>query len=242
MFNHIRLVLVNTTHPGNIGAVARAMKNMGLSQLYLVAPKHFPHEDADARASGAEDILAQAIVTETFEEAISDCGVVIGSSARQRSRPILVLDAKACAQKILTEVPHTPVALVLGREHAGLTNEELDRCHYHVAIPSNPEFSSLNVAAAAQVLCYEIYAAAQLPSATPLPQTEEEYATAEQMAGFYAHLESVLKEIDFLDPHHPRQLMSQLRHLYQRARPNQRELNILRGILTATEKITARHL
>jgi len=238
----VRLVLVNTSHPGNIGAVARAMKNMGLSQLVLVAPQFFPHAEATARASGADDILASARVVESLPAAIADCALVVGASARSRTIRWPTLDARACATRMMqTVATDADVALVMGRENSGLSNAELDHCQYLVHIPSNPDYSSLNVAAAAQVLTYEIRMASLsgLQPDTPAPvvlQSEHPLATMEEMAGLYAHFEQALTQLGFLDPKNPRQLMRRLRRLFNRANLDRIELNILRGILSVAER------
>ena len=229
----IRIVLVGTTHPGNIGASARAMKTMGLSQLYLVDPRHFPHADATAMASGADDLLANATVTATLEEAIADCGYCLGASARMRSLPWPVELPAQAARKARAEAQQHPVALIFGRERTGLTNDELALCHCLVNIPANPDYQSLNLAMAVQVLCYEL-----LMSTTPeLSEfTEgERVATSIEMEHFYTHLQQVMIDTDFLDPSAPKHLMRRLRRLFGRARPNINELNILRGILKAVE-------
>jgi tRNA (cytidine32/uridine32-2'-O)-methyltransferase len=236
MLSNVRIVLVETTHPGNIGAAARAMKNMGLSRLVLVNPRQFPHADATARASGADDVLATATVCATLDEALSDCGLVIGASARSRRLDAPQLDPRQSAQRILEETQATQAAVLFGREHAGLTNEELSRCHYHMSIPSNPDYSSLNVAAAVQVLAYELrMASGEGREAAAGGEPREAPAPAEQMERFYAHLKETLVEIGFLDPDNPRIMMRRLRRLFNRARPDAVELNILRGILTAAQ-------
>lgn len=244
MFDDIRVVLVNTSHPGNIGGAARAMKNMGLSQLVLVDPERFPDPEASSRASGADDILANARVIATLEEALADCLLVLGTSARDRRIPWPVVDPREAADKVLDQLESPaggPVALVFGREHSGLTSEELQRCRYHVHIPSDPDFSSLNLAAAVQVLSYELRMQSLgrqgLSTTFAKPAAgEEPPVTAEQMELFYQHLQQVMVEIGFLDPQQPKKLMSRLRRLYERGQPNQVEMNILRGILTETQK------
>jgi len=233
-----RFVLVNTSHPGNIGATARAMKNMGLSELCLVAPQQYPSAEATARASGADDLLASARCYDTLDKAIADATLVIGASARCRSLPLPVLDPHQCATLLHEQAGAAQSAILFGRERTGLTNDELDRCHYLVQIPSNPDYSSLNVAAAVQVIAYEIRMAAIARGGAPAPVQEADYASAGQMEQFYAHLERTLVEIEFLDPGNPRQLMRRVRRLFGRARPDQNEINILRGILTAVDKKT----
>jgi tRNA (cytidine32/uridine32-2'-O)-methyltransferase len=233
-FSNIHIVLVGITHPGNIGAAARAMKTMGLSQLVLVQPKTFPCVEATARAAGADDILAQARICETLEEGLSDCRLVFGTSARSRTIAWPLLSPRACAQMAITL--GEPVAMVFGREQTGLTNQELELCHYVVQIPTNPAFSSLNVAAAVQILAYEI-SLNQPSSVTENIPTAIEHcpASAEAMTLFYQHLEQTLIEIQFLDPEKPRRLMRRLHRLFNRAQPDDLELNILRGILTAVQ-------
>lgn len=242
MLQNIRVVLVGTTHPGNIGGAARAMKNMGLSRLVLVDPRIFPSPDADARASGATDILEGAQVVATLEEALVGCRLVLGTSARDRSLPWPMLDPRASGEKVIEQAGEgAEVALVFGREHAGLTNEELQRCHFHVHIPSDPAFSSLNLAAAVQVLSYEVrvawLAATEKGEASrPASAHNAELATMDEMEGFYAHLETTLVAIGFLDPEKPRHLMARLRRLYGRSEVERSELSILRGVLTETQK------
>jgi tRNA (cytidine32/uridine32-2'-O)-methyltransferase len=245
VLDRIRVVLVNTSHPGNIGGAARAMKNMGLSRLVLVQPEEFPSGEANARASGATDILEAALVVDSLEEALAGCSLVLGTSARERRIPWPLLDPRECAQKCLEHVePGGEVALVFGREYAGLTNEELQRCQYHVHIPSNPEFSSLNLATAVQVLVYEVRMAwlAQQGQPTKMEKLETTAmldavpVTADELELFYRHLEQTLVQIDFLDPAKPRHLMARLRRLYGRAGVSKLEMNILRGILTETQK------
>jgi tRNA (cytidine32/uridine32-2'-O)-methyltransferase len=227
----VRIVLVNTSHPGNIGAAARAMKNMGLTELSLVDPQLFPSAEATARASGADDLLAAADCAATLEQALEGCSLVIGASARNRTLPLPTLDPRDCAALVEQQAPDTRTAIVFGRERTGLTNDELDRCHYLVQIPTNPDYPSLNLAAAVQVVAYELRMAAGLSLSRP--ENKHRYATAEEMELFYRHLEETLIAIDFLDADNPRQLMRRLRRLFARARPNENEINILRGVLTA---------
>jgi len=231
----IRIVLVGTTHPGNIGAVARAMKNMGLSDLALVSPKKFPHPDATARASGALDILDNAKRFKTLPEAIEDCIYVAGASARSRTINWPTMAPKDCAERLLAESANGTVAAVFGPEKSGLSNEHLDHCHTLLTIPTDPGFSSLNLAMAVQVLSYEIRCA-QLIDEGPVYEAEAPAATSEEMEHFYEHLERVLTDINFLRPENPRHLMRRMRRLFIRARPDNNEVNILRGILTAVER------
>ncbi|MEX2470499.1 MAG: RNA methyltransferase, partial [Pseudohongiellaceae bacterium] len=221
--DRIRIVLVNTSHPGNIGASARAMKNMGLRDLVLVAPEEFPSGVAVGRAASAVDILEQATVVATLEEAVADCALVIGTSARSRSLPWPMLTPAACAEKALREHRRHRVALVFGREVSGLNNEELQRCHFHVQIPTDADYSSLNLAAAVLVLCYEVRKAAlaqvsdnEAPASVIEEPWDQEKATGEQVELFFEHLERVLVAIDFHDPDNPRQLLQRLRRLFGR--------------------------
>lgn len=247
MLKNVRVVLVNTSHPGNIGGAARAMKNMGLSELVLVDPERFPDPDAVSRASGADDVLANARIVATLEEAIADCSLVLGTSARDRRIPWPVLDPRESADKVLDQleqVADAQIALVFGREDPGLTTDELQRCQYHVHIPSMPDFSSLNLAAAVQVLAYELRMQSLQREGAPTKMHKVETtavfneipATAGELEQFYQHLEQVLVEIGFHDPQKPRQLMPRLRRLYGRVHLNRMEMNILRGILTETQK------
>ncbi len=247
MLKNVRVVLVNTSHPGNIGGAARAMKNMGLSELVLVDPERFPDPDAVSRASGADDVLVNARIVATLEEAIADCSLVLGTSARDRRIPWPVLDPRESADKVLDQleqVADAQIALVFGREDSGLTTDELQRCQYHVHIPSMPDFSSLNLAAAVQVLVYELRMQSLQREGAPTKMHKVETtavfneipATAGELEQFYQHLEQVLVEIGFHDPQKPRQLMPRLRRLYGRVHLNRMEMNILRGILTETQK------
>ena len=231
----IRIVLVGTTHPGNIGAVARAMKNMGLGDLVLVKPKYFPHEEATARASGASDVLDSARVVDTLEEALADCVYVAGASARSRTINWPSMGPRDCAERMIQESGHGKVAAVFGPEKTGLHNDDLDLCHTLLTIPTDPGFSSLNLAMAVQVITYELRVASMLDQG-PVFEAEAPPATGEEMEHFYTHLENVLKDIEFLDPENPRHLMRRLRRLFIRARPDKNEINILRGILTAVDR------
>ncbi len=214
------------------------MKNMGVEQLVLVKPKVWPAKEAISMAASALDILENAIVVETMEEAVADCHLVYGTSARLRNMPIPLLDPPACAEKIVSEMAGKTVALVFGREISGLSNAELHLCHYHVNIPVNPEYTSLNLAAAVMVLVYELRKTALQKSNQPLIKNTEwdkEPATMAELDLYLSHLEEVLVRLDFHNPDNPRQLMRRLRRLYQRIQPDKMEINILRGILTATE-------
>lgn len=233
MLQRIRIVLVETSHPGNIGGAARAMKNMGFSRLYLVNPGQFPHAEATSRASGADDVLATAVVCESLDEALAGCSHVVGASARLRSLPWPLVTPRVCAAEAPAQ--QGELALVFGRERAGLSNAELARCSQLVHIPCNPQFSSLNLASAVQLLCYEFFLVAG--EGQDISQSgDSQPATHDELEGLYTHLEQTLIALDYLDPEKPRQLMRRLRRLYNRAGLEQTELNILRGILTATEK------
>jgi tRNA (cytidine32/uridine32-2'-O)-methyltransferase len=238
----IRVVLVETSHPGNIGAAARAMKNMGLdgerASLYLVKPAHFPSEDATVRASGAIDLLGSAVVCETLEEALVGTTLVFGASARTRSLPWPILPPRECAEKIVRESDGSEVALVFGRERSGLSNEELQRCNTLLHIPTNPEFSSLNLGAAVQVVAYELLMARNALDATEAATVARDspLASADEIERLFDHLAQTLVTIDFLDPENPRHMMRRLRRLFNRVELEQVEMNILRGILTAVDK------
>lgn len=235
MLENIRIILVGTSHPGNIGSAARAMKTMGLSQLMLVAPKVEPDGKSVALAAGAVDVLKNLTVVDTLEEAIADCPLVIGTSARRRGLDWPQLDAREAGERLAVEGQTSPVALVFGRENHGLSNEELQLCHFHVNIPANPEYSSLNLAQAVQLLAYEVRMKHLSLNAEPKPELEP-YPNGEQLEGFYEHLESALLKTGFIKPQHPGMIMAKLRRLFNRARPEQQELNILRGVLTSIDK------
>ena len=244
MLDNIRLVLIETSHPGNIGAAARAMHTMGLSQLALVNPQQFPCAEATARASGADSVLMRAKVCTSLDEALSDCRLVLGASARDRSLPWPALEARAAASKLLEQAQGGTVALLFGRENSGLSNEELDRCHALVRIPSNPNYSSLNLAAAVQVLSYEIrcaWLAGQAPSA-PVRQASMSSppASGETMQHFYAHLEQALQDIGFFNPAKPKRTLRRLYRLFNRACLEESEVQLLRGILTEAQKKAAK--
>lgn len=233
MLSNFKVVLVETSHPGNIGAVARAMKNMRMHELRLVSPKFFPHADATARASGADDVLRQASVHESLQTAIADCQVVLGASARDRTISWPSYTAREVAQKWGADSqPDLNIALVFGRENSGLKNHELDLCHYLLRIPCNPEYSSLNLAAAVQVVCYELFTQNESPVISTIgDRGEEALATAEQMEGFYEHLQQTMADIGFLHPERSKSIMRRLRRLFNRTQLDTKELDILRGIL-----------
>jgi len=226
------VVLVETSHPGNIGAVARAMKNMRMDQLRLVSPKFFPHADATARASGADDVLRTAAVFDSLSDAIADCRIVLGSSARDRTISWPSLTARQVAEKWVGALPVQNIALVFGRENSGLKNHELDLCHYLLRIPCNSEYSSLNLAAAVQVVCYELFVASGQEIVSKVGDYgEEPLATAEQMEAFYGHLQQTIADIGFLHPERSKSIMRRLRRIFNRTQLDTKELDILRGIL-----------
>ncbi len=233
LLSNVKVVLVGTTHPGNIGSVARAMKTMGIMDLVLAGPQTKIDDKSYALASGARDVLENVTVVDTLQEAVADCGLVIGSSARSRTLPWPMLEPRSCGEKLLSELPNYPVAVVFGRENSGLSNDELQLCQFHVCIPANPNYSSLNLAMAVQTICYEIRMAALSNTITPVQET---YPHSAKLESFYAHLEQTLLKIGFIAKAHPGQVMTKLRRLYNRARPEDVELNILRGILTSTQQ------
>ncbi len=234
--NRIRIVLVEPSHGGNIGGCARAMKNMGLTHLVLVAPQEFPGAEASARAAGADDVLVQAEVCATLDEAIANCQLVVGCSARARRIAWPMLDPSQAAQKLVEAAADREVAVLFGRERTGLTNDELDRCQILVNIPANPEFSSLNLACAVQVIAYELRRAGTVDRAAATGMAEmlgEPLATSAEVQQFYLHLEQVMIETGFLNPDNPRLLMRRIMRLYNRVEMTANEVNILRGILTS---------
>jgi tRNA (cytidine32/uridine32-2'-O)-methyltransferase len=234
MQHPIRFVMVEPTHPGNIGAAARAMKNMCLDQLVLVSPRDFPSHEASARASGADDVLAGAWVVDEFAAAVADCRVVIGTSARLRSVRWPQLSPREAAAQARAGASQAPVAIVFGRESSGLSNQELDLCTHLVHIPTNPDFSSLNVAMAMQLLAYELMMASDQESGKSGRDGEDSASNA-QMEGLFVHLEQALEDIGFLDVRRSQKLMRRLRRLFHRAAPSSDEVNILRGILSAAQ-------
>ncbi len=230
----VRIILVGTTHPGNIGAAARAMRTMGLDRLTLVAPREFPSPEATARAAGADCVLEQAHVCATLEEALAGCRFVIGASARLRAVPWPAVTPREAAPRLLAESAHGEAAVMFGRESSGLNNEELARCHALLHIPTNPDYSSLNLAMAVQVVAYELRLAA-LGEAAAEQERIDPLAPAEELERFYEHLERTLVDAGFLNPANPRHLMLRLRRLFNRAMPEEKEVRILRGILSALE-------
>lgn len=244
LLERVRFVLIETSLSANIGAVARAMKTMGLSRLVLVRPQQPLNAEALARAAGADDLLERAQVCSSLDEALAGCTLVVGSSARERSLAWPELDPSICAERLLGDAAHAEVALLLGRERSGLSNDELARCHFLTRIPANPDYSSLNIAAAAQVFAYELrrqLLTGQAPAGpTVLSEPSEArtpLAASDEMEGFYRHLEQTLELIGFADPGQSRTLRRRLRRLFNRARPDRIEINILRGILSAAQRI-----
>ncbi len=235
MLSNFKIVLVETSHPGNIGGVARAMKNMGVSELCLVSPKVFPSADATSRAAGSDDILSSAIVYGCLQEAIADCQIVLGASARDRTISWPELTARECAEKFATvseAKARDKIAIVFGRENSGLKNHELDLCHYLLRIPCNSAYSSLNLAAAVQVVCYELFiASGQQRESTIGDKNEDSLASARQMELFYEHLQQTLADIGFLHVDKSQSIMRRLRRIYNRAALDTKEVDILRGIL-----------
>lgn len=234
----IRMVMVNTTHPGNIGAAARAIKNMGLSSLVLVDPKEFPSPKAVWRASNAVDVLDNVRVVSTLDEAIEDCGLVVGTSARERRIPWPLLTPRECGDRVWAETGTHEVAVLFGREDRGLTNEELQKCHYHVHIPANPDYSSLNIAAALQVITYEIrmsYLTAEQGKAPHFDDWDVPPARSKDLEMYFTHLEQTLQDLGFHDPKNPRQTMTRIRRLFNRIRMDDMELSIMRGMLTSIQ-------
>ena len=237
MFPNVRIVLVETSHPGNIGASARAMKNMSITNLVLVSPQRFPDEQALFRAVSALDVVNEAKVVDSVEEAIVDCQLVIGTSARDRRIPWPMLDPKGCGEKVVAESGEGhEVAILFGREDRGLSNQELQQCHFHVTIPTGEAYSSLNLAMAVQVICYEVLQA-KLAGAPPKQSWDMDYASSADMERLYEHLEETLIKVGFHDPDNPRQLMTRLRRLFNRIRPDQMEISILRGILSSINQL-----
>ncbi len=237
MLENVRIILVNTSHTGNIGSAARAMKTMGLSQLVLVDPVKPPDEQSIALAAGATDILTNLKIVPTLADAIADCALVVGASARSRTLVWPMLDPRQMGERLATDANKGTVALVFGRERTGLTNEELQQCHYHVNIPANPEYSSLNVAMAVQTLSYEIRMAwlAQQETGDQVDD-DSDYPPQASMELFFQHLEKTLYQTQFLHSDRSGHVMMRLRRMFTRMRPDSNELNILRGILTSIQK------
>lgn len=245
----IRIVMVETTHPGNIGSAARAMKTMGLSDLRLVQPRVFPSVESTALASGAADVLAQAQVCDTLDDALADAELVIATSARERRIPWPCISARELSAVLQKEPENRRIAILFGREDRGLTNDELQRCNLHVTIPSNKEYGVLNVAAAVQVICYELRMATlgeQIDASDthshryqqPLPELpwDQPAASQQEQQFMLEHLARMMQKSGFLDPENPGQVLTRMRRLFLRARPDKMEVSILRGVLSALEK------
>ncbi|NOY17435.1 MAG: RNA methyltransferase [Gammaproteobacteria bacterium] len=247
---NIRIVLVETSHPGNIGAVARAMKNMQLESLYLVSPQRPPDSHSAARSSGATDVLNNAVICNTLSEAISDCRLVIAASARLRSIPWPTEDPGKATQKLVENALQAPVAMVFGREDRGLNNEELDHCHFMTRLPTNPDFSSLNIAAAVQVFCYEIqkyylemkeqYLAGTLAKTEKLNSVADidKPASSENLINLFRHFEETLVQVHFMPEHRTRTLMRKLMRFYYKSQITEEEVSIFRGILTELQRLS----
>ncbi|ENM3848960.1 tRNA (cytosine(32)/uridine(32)-2'-O)-methyltransferase TrmJ [Vibrio cholerae] len=240
MLERVKVVLVGTTHSGNIGSAARAMKVMGLSQMVLVDPQCQVDAQAIALAAGASEIALNAQIYPTLEAAVADCGLVVGTSARSRTLEWPMLEPRECGEKLISEANQHSVAMVFGRERTGLTNDELQLCHYHVCVPANPEYSSLNLAMAVQLLSYEVRMAyLTLQQSLQSSTLQEEYPRHQELERFYAHLEQVIMQTEFISAQQPGQVMNKLRRMFTRARPETQEINILRGILTSVQRSIA---
>jgi len=237
-FENIRVVLSHTTHPGNIGAAARAMKTMGLRHLYLINPKRFPDPQATAMAAGADDVLQNAVVCSSIDEALHGVAFTVAMTARLRDISLKVQTPREAMPEVLQRAAAQPVALLFGTEMSGLTNEEMGKAQLGVNIPSHPDFSSLNIAAAVQVISYELSVATQ--SFVLAEQAESPAATHERLEGLYGQLEKTLFDIGFFTTQNPERLMKRLRRLYSRSRLEDEEVNLLRGILTKTTEYNAR--
>lgn len=242
VLDSVRIVLVQTYHPGNIGAIARAMKTMGLNELYLVDPTDYPAEEASSRAAGALDVLDNAIVVESLSEAIADCTQVFATSARKRNYTRPQVTAEEAAGWI-KENPNEKIAIVFGRERMGLSNEQLGMCQQLLYIPGNPEYDVLNIGSAVQIVSYELFKQLgqhrdDIETPTPITDNEEEYASQIDMERFYQHLESTLSDTGFLVKNHPGEAIQRLQQMFARAQPNAKELRMLRGILGSVDKLT----
>ena len=234
MLDNVRIILIGTSHPGNIGSAARAMKTMGLTDLVLIDPECEIDGKSVALSAGASDVLKNHKVYKTLDEGIADCGLVVGASARPRTLDWPMLDPREMGVKAASESKKHKVALVFGRENSGLTNDELQKCHFHVFIPANPDYSSLNLAMAVQTLSYEVRMA--FLASESFPEVVEEYPRASDFEGMLAHLEKTLFQIGFIVPAHPGLVMDKLRRLFNRARPEINELRMLRGIFSSMQK------
>ena len=232
MLENIRIVLIETSHSGNIGSAARAMKTMGLNQLCLVSPKSID-EQSYALSAGAEDVVKNAMIVNSFDDAVKNCSLVIGTSARLRHLQNTLIEPRECADKVIAH--KGKIAIVFGRERIGLTNEELLKCHYHLNIPANPDYSSLNLAMAVQLVSYELRMAflVQNNKKNSLSLIEKNYPTTDQLAYFFDYTERIYQSLGFIQN---QGVMRKLKRLYYRAKLEKNELNILNGMLSAVEK------
>ena len=234
----VRIVLVEPNHPGNIGGAARAMKVMGLTQLALIRPQRYPDPQAEWRAAGALDVLDGAELFDSVAAAVADCQLIIGTSTRSRSIPWPEVDARGAARRIVDEAPGQRVAILFGREASGLTNDELQRCHVHLLIPANPDYSSLNLAMAVQVVCYELYQYARADSGdAPDSGWDREPATGAQLESLIEHWDEVLEELNYLDPDNPGKVMTRFRRLFTRVELDETEAQMLRGFLSHVQRL-----
>lgn len=233
----IRIVLMEPSHPGNIGGAARAMKTMGIGDLVVVRPERYPDPQAEWRAAGALDVLDAARIVESLDAAIGDCGLVIGTSTRSRRIPWPVSSPREAAGIIRAEPGQAPIAILFGREVSGLTNDELKRCRLHLQIEANPDYPSLNLAMAVQVVCYEIRMAC-LGDRDGEVEWDRDAATDRDLEGLFEHLEHVLADINFLDPANPGQVMTRFRRLFMRERLDETEVRMLRGLLSHVQRVS----
>lgn len=234
----LRIVLVEPSHPGNIGGAARAMKVMGLTRLALIKPQRYPDPQAEWRAAGALDVLDGAQLFDSVAAAVADCQLIIGTSTRSRRIPWPEVDARGAARRILDEAPGQRVAILFGREASGLTNDELQRCHVHLLIPANPDYPSLNLAMAVQVVCYELYQHALAGSAeAPDSGWDREAVTSAQLESLIEHWDEVLEELDYLDPDNPGKIMTRFRRLFTRLELDETEAQMLRGFLSHVQRM-----
>lgn len=235
IFNNIRIVLCQTSHPGNIGSTARAMKTMGLDRLYLVKPKHFPDAHATALSVNAADVLETAVVTDTLEEAVADCNFVIGVSGKKRSLSQEVFNVREAAAKTKALANTQQVALVFGNETNGLSSSQAGLCQALATIPANPEYNSLNLSQAVQIMCYELRMAIT-GGKSHVENNAVELATQVELEHFYTHMREVLEDIGYINPRAPKKLFERLRRMYARSRLEKEEVHLLRGVLTLTQK------
>ena len=238
--SNVRIILMQTYHPGNIGAVARAMKTMGLNELYLVNPLEYPHDEASNRAAGALDVLDNAQVVGSLSDAVQGCTQVFATTARRRGYTRPQKTAEQAAQWV-KDHPAEKVAIVFGRERMGLSNEDIEACHQILYVPGNPEYDVLNLAAAVQIVSYELFKHSELAlEATKAaePEQSSEYAPAEDMERFYQHLKTTLSDTGFLIKNHPGEAMQRLKQMFARAQPTDKELRMLRGILSSVDRLT----